>query len=107
FFSSRRRHTRSDRDWSSDVCSSDLNLQVTRQHSRINALKQELEFKSKQLNDLRNQIEVNASQLKQTNESIAESEELPSNSESVQIGRASCRERVEIADVEESIKKKR
>src|SRR5206468_4970504 len=30
FFSSRRRHTRSDRDWSSDVCSSDLegNLKV-------------------------------------------------------------------------------
>src|SRR2546428_7491724 len=26
FFSSRRRHTRSDRDWSSDVCSSDLNV---------------------------------------------------------------------------------
>src|SRR5206468_8524696 len=24
FFASRRRHTRSDRDWSSDVCSSDL-----------------------------------------------------------------------------------
>src|SRR5699024_11271240 len=30
FFSSRRRHTRSKRDWSSDVCSSDL-----RQHLRI------------------------------------------------------------------------
>src|SRR2546421_2193313 len=28
FFSSRRRHTRSDRDWSSDVCSSDLNLDI-------------------------------------------------------------------------------
>src|SRR5216683_3909425 len=27
FFSSRRRHTRSDRDWSSDVCSSDLPAQ--------------------------------------------------------------------------------
>src|SRR5438067_5509743 len=27
FFSSRRRHTRSKRDWSSDVCSSDLLLQ--------------------------------------------------------------------------------
>src|SRR5699024_12045740 len=27
FFSSRRRHTRSKRDWSSDVCSSDLWLQ--------------------------------------------------------------------------------
>src|SRR5438874_9420970 len=26
FFSSRRRHTRSLRDWSSDVCSSDLNF---------------------------------------------------------------------------------
>src|SRR6266536_5252506 len=29
FFSSRRRHTRSTRDWSSDVCSSDLLLQPT------------------------------------------------------------------------------
>src|SRR5206468_6120091 len=28
FFSSRRRHTRSDRDWSSDVCSSDLEKQA-------------------------------------------------------------------------------
>src|SRR2546421_8914636 len=27
FFSSRRRHTRSDRDWSSDVCSSDLEVE--------------------------------------------------------------------------------
>src|SRR5207249_8017097 len=39
FFSSRRRHTRSKRDWSSDVCSSDLHpvvsLQVIPQrHSR-------------------------------------------------------------------------
>src|SRR5690625_5324022 len=31
FFSSRRRHTRWPRDWSSDVCSSDLALVVTRQ----------------------------------------------------------------------------
>src|SRR5690349_24089071 len=29
FFSSRRRHTRSLRDWSSDVCSSDLDLERT------------------------------------------------------------------------------
>src|SRR6266704_7066218 len=29
FFSSRRRHTRSKRDWSSDVCSSDLSLPAT------------------------------------------------------------------------------
>src|SRR5438105_8437345 len=29
FFSSRRRHTRSIRDWSSDVCSSDLSGSIT------------------------------------------------------------------------------
>src|SRR5699024_11589092 len=28
FFSSRRRHTRSKRDWSSDVCSSDLTVEI-------------------------------------------------------------------------------
>src|SRR5690606_39809873 len=33
FFSSRRRHTRFSRDWSSDVCSSDLNLYVGRTSS--------------------------------------------------------------------------
>src|SRR5699024_11425176 len=31
FFSSRRRHTRSKRDWSSDVCSSDLRLLLAKQ----------------------------------------------------------------------------
>src|SRR6266536_4815822 len=34
FFSSRRRHTRSTRDWSSDVCSSDL-LAVEDAHHRV------------------------------------------------------------------------
>src|SRR5206468_8605144 len=33
FFSSRRRHTRSDRDWSSDVCSSDLLMNATPSHA--------------------------------------------------------------------------
>src|SRR5207249_6428190 len=32
-FSSRRRHTRSKRDWSSDVCSSDLSSTAAQQHS--------------------------------------------------------------------------
>lgn len=53
----------------------DFNLQVTRQQSKINALKQELVFKNNQLEDLRTQIEANASQLKQTTESITESSE--------------------------------
>src|SRR2546427_13006201 len=36
FFSSRRRHTRFDCDWSSDVCSSDLALSTrTRAHRRL------------------------------------------------------------------------
>src|SRR5207245_8029871 len=30
FFSRRRRHTRCYRDWSSDVCSSDLEIRITR-----------------------------------------------------------------------------
>src|SRR5690554_7893873 len=32
FFSSRRRHTRCGRDWSSDVCSSDLDMRIGRHH---------------------------------------------------------------------------
>src|SRR5207249_7754962 len=34
FFTSRRRHTRSKRDWSSDVCSSDLSPQRVFQYGR-------------------------------------------------------------------------
>ena len=67
---------------SSSAGYNEFNLQVTRQHSRINALKQELDFKSNQLEDLRNQIEANVSQLKQVNENIAESEERLGNAES-------------------------
>src|SRR5436305_3027630 len=35
FFSSRRRHTRCGRDWSSDVCSSDLKRLLLLKHMRI------------------------------------------------------------------------
>src|SRR2546421_4452694 len=38
FFSSRRRHTRSDRDWSSDVCSSDLAVSADNDLSRCGFL---------------------------------------------------------------------
>src|SRR6266496_6808658 len=37
FFSSRRRHTRSLRDWSSDVCSSDLGLGYAEEAVRLNS----------------------------------------------------------------------
>lgn len=59
----------------------EFNLQLTRQHSKINALTQELEFKSKQLADLQNQVEANAAQLKITLENITESEDLLANAE--------------------------
>src|SRR5699024_12003819 len=36
FFSSRRRHTRSKRDWSSDVCSSDLAYKNNQKLPRLN-----------------------------------------------------------------------
>src|SRR2546430_15531629 len=43
FFSSRRRHTRFDCDWSSDVCSSDLSVeQITRSLCRAGADRQSL-----------------------------------------------------------------
>ena len=52
-----------------------LNLQVTREQSKIAGLKQELQFKSNQLNELRTQVETNTSQLKLTSEDIVQSEE--------------------------------
>src|SRR5690606_15900975 len=53
----------------------EFNLNVTRQQSKINALKQELEFKNKQLTDLRQQFETNTQQLEETSSSIKQSEE--------------------------------
>lgn len=42
------------------------NLQLTRQQSKVFALKQELEFKNRQLNDLKEQIENSEKQLEET-----------------------------------------
>lgn len=44
----------------------EFNLQVTREQSKVNALKQELDFKSNQFNELKTQIEVNTQQLSET-----------------------------------------
>lgn len=53
----------------------DFNLNLTKQQSKVNALKQELSFKNKQLDELIVQIEQSDSQLKQTAGQISESEE--------------------------------
>ncbi|TDH27516.1 chromosome segregation protein SMC [Segetibacter sp. 3557_3] len=51
------------------------NLLLTRQQSKISALKTELQFKNNQLNDLTQQIESNKVQLKQVSENIIENED--------------------------------
>src|SRR5690349_22745860 len=84
FFSSRRRHTRSLRDWSSDVCSSDLREQAG-------------EAKSK---GERHEIDQNVHQvpLLARIALIVTSSDEPDIAKAaikgVKIGRASCRERV-------------
>ncbi len=52
----------------------DINLQLTRQQSKINTLKQELVFKENQLNDLHFQIAENTKQLAEASGNIEESE---------------------------------
>ncbi len=48
----------------------EFNLHVTKQQSKITALKQELDFKNNQLNELKLQIESNTSQLSETRQQI-------------------------------------
>jgi chromosome segregation protein len=54
----------------------EFNLQVTKQQSKISALKQELEFKNNQLQDLQAQIETNTASLSETAENILQSEQV-------------------------------
>src|SRR3712207_9554570 len=81
FFSSRRRHTRYWRDWSSDVCSSDLGARRSAPAGSVTA------------------------PMKVTWTYTDEAPALATHS--FQIGRASCRERVEISVVAVSLKKKK
>src|SRR5699024_11855888 len=81
FFSSRRRHTRSKRDWSSDVCSSDLRRAVQNSIGYMLLVRCGLDpseyFEDE---DFRDVLNFNTPQ---TLNALGE------------IGRASCRERVE------------
>src|SRR2546429_5227788 len=82
FFSSRRRHTRCSRDWSSDVCSSDLEF-VERHFAVLAAARAAIQ--GAQYDALRSHA---ATALGHPVPAAAES---PTTKE---IGRASCRERV-------------
>src|SRR5699024_11779541 len=49
FFSSRRRHTRSKRDWSSDVCSSDLERTRIHTYETIGTIEENMFWKLEEL----------------------------------------------------------
>src|SRR5690606_39863880 len=61
FFSSRRRHTRFSRDWSSDVCSSDLDSlkkERTRQQGILNAIQARIDQVKKRNEQFKEQVKL-------------------------------------------------
>ena len=73
----------------------EFNLQVTKQQSKISALRQELEFKNNQLKDLRGQIESNIAALSETLDNILNSEEALKETEGSLIGLMKSKEEEE------------
>src|SRR5699024_11455812 len=92
FFSSRRRHTRSKRDWSSDVCSSDL---------------YESTFIGVKESPISNELSVsfNDGEEKTDSNNVPKLNFTYGAHASTKIGRASCRERGEISVVGGDIKR--
>src|SRR2546430_9347915 len=87
FFSSRRRHTRFDCDWSSDVCSSDLNSFYFTNNPF---------FKNKMVfyNTGSNGKQIYTVDMKSKAVEQVTHQRASMSGELVEIGRASCRERV-------------
>src|SRR2546430_3175650 len=100
FFSSRRRHTRFDCDWSSDVCSSDLSASGRRviRSSGIGAVLR-----------VASQSDVSVALLQVSSTSLGGRSPTTTSSHpgKVKIGRASCRGRGEISVGAVSLKKKK
>src|SRR5438105_11779817 len=86
FFSSRRRHTRSTRDWSSDVCSSDLSRPLQVQPAPHHRLSQSVELSARPL--------PAAGHRRDGEHGPHQATLLRQPPPLEQIGRASCRERV-------------
>src|SRR5699024_12159783 len=94
FFSSRRRHTRSKRDWSSDVCSSDLHLRAKLREARtVRYVLTGLE--PSRLDD----TPLAPSRPDNSREDHHAKKRANADRAAQQIGRASCRESVETANV--------
>src|SRR5207248_8890845 len=93
FFSSRRRHTRSYGDWSSDVCSSDLHAGA-RQHAEAD---EAVDTGVISVRDEGRTVQsTTGTQTHLGGDFVADEADDPGGSQEPQkIGRASCRERVE------------
>src|SRR5690606_40608685 len=97
-FSSRRRHTRFSRDWSSDVCSSDLKLE------EMIATFPKVSGQQPYLSSAANQVLTKARDyMKPFGDEFVAIEHLllailAGNDKATQIGRASCRERAELRE---------
>src|SRR5207245_3507868 len=100
FFSSRRRHTRCYRDWSSDVCSSDLAALVV---LILYGLLPILRTTIAGLRSIDPAIVEAGTAMGMTPRELLTQVELPLALPSIvaEIGRASCRERVERSEVAE------
>src|SRR5690606_39884073 len=101
FFSSRRRHTRFSRDWSSDVCSSDLHHpgSVCPEGGRGRCAQRARSFSQAAENALAVSAACCFSYFLRIEKLAMCSNPL------IKIGRASCRERVEVQDVVGCIQK--
>src|SRR5690606_41202003 len=93
FFSSRRRHTRFSRDWSSDVCSSDL-LNTVLSFGKVNSQLQE-QFLMLGYDDLK-PIQYFKENLNPWWKDASPGQTIEMQLD-LEIGRASCRERVRVS----------
>src|SRR5207247_6901062 len=97
---SRRRHTRSTRDWSSDVCSSDLPAELKAslaEHRPLRRWFDQLNYSTrKEIADWIAQVKSSESRVRRAQQ-IAERLLATMEAEREQIGRASCREGAALA----------
>src|SRR5699024_11350775 len=97
FFSSRRRHTRSKRDWSSDVCSSDLGF-VKKEDVPMGEFRWITLVSSDEEDGTELLLEPNNHPAAKEYQKKISADGIPATMFGVKIGRASCREREEVEE---------